>query len=287
VTEPRLVTDPHGSGAVVPSTARRGAARLLPARLPYSLLGIAVGLAGWELGVRLAHVPRYVLPPFSDAVATAVTERSYLLGETWVTVQEIVLGFLLSLGVGISLAVLIVTVKPVGKAIFPLLVASQVVPKIAIAPVFLVWFGFGMGSKTLIAFLLSFFPIVIDTVLGLRSTKLETLYLARSMGAGWWPTFLHVRIPNALPHVFSGLKLAATFAVTGAIIGEFVGSDRGVGRAILVAGAGQETNLVFAGVLYISAIGFGAFLLMEYLESVVVSWHVSQRRRHPTARGTA
>ena len=242
-----------------------------------------MGLAVWEAGVRLGDVPHYVLPPLTGVLETAVMESGYLLAETWVTFQEIVAGFLLSVVVGISLAFLIVSVRPIAKSIYPILVISQVIPKIVFAPVFLVLFGFGMTSKILIAFLLSFFPIVIDTVLGLRSTSVEALHFARSTGAGSIRTLLLIRLPNALPQMFAGLKLAATFSVTGAVLSEFIGADRGLGRAILKASAGRETDVVFAGVLYISAVGFGMFLLMQYIESVAAYWHVSQRRRRAPA----
>ena len=237
-----------------------------------------MGLVVWEAGVRLGDVPRYVLPPLTEVLRTAVEESGYLLAETWVTFQEIIAGFLLSVVVGISLAFLIVSVRTIGKSIYPILVISQVIPKIVFAPVFLVLFGFGMTSKILIAFLLSFFPVVIDTVLGLRSTSVEALHFARSTGAGSIRTLLLIRLRNALPQMF-----AATFAVTGAVLSEFIGADRGIGRAMLKASAGRETDVVFAGVLYVSAVGFGMFLLMQYIESVVAYWHVSQRRRRAPA----
>lgn len=248
-----------------------------------SAAGIVAGLAIWEAGVRLGNVPHYVLPPLSEVLQTAVGESGYLLAETWVTIQEIVAGFLLSVVVGVSLAFLIVSVRPIARSIYPILVISQVIPKIVFAPVFLVLFGFGMTSKILIAFLLSFFPIVIDTVLGLRSTSVEALHFARSTGAGPIRTLFLIRLPNALPQMFAGLKLAATFSVTGAVLSEFIGADRGIGRAMLKASAGRETDVVFAGVLYVSAVGFGMFLLIQYIESAVAHWHVSQRRRRAQA----
>ncbi len=216
-----------------------------------------------------------------DILQNAVVERDYLLAETWVTFQEIMGGFLLSVVVGVVLAVLIVGVRWIEKSIYPILVISQVIPKIVFAPLFLVLFGFGISSKIAIAFLLAFFPVVIDTVLGLRSTTVETLYLARSTGAGWASTLFRIRLPSALPQMFAGMKLAATFSVTGAVLSEFIGADQGIGRAVFKASAGRETDVVFAGVLYITAIGFGMFLLIQYIESTVAHWHVSQRRRRP------
>ena len=244
-----------------------------------SIAGICLALLAWELAARFGHVAGGQLAPFSTAVKTGYQEHSYLLGETWYTVKEVLLGFATSVVVGIGLALAIVSSRPFSKAVWPVIVMSQVIPKIAIAPIFLVWFGFSMTSKILIAFLLSFFPIVIDTVLGLRSTKVEQLYLARSIGARDWQTFLKIRLPNALPSMFAGLKLAATFSVTGAVVGEFVGSDHGIGREIIGSSARLNTNLTYAGVLYVGAVGFIAFFSMRYLEHLAIPWHVSQRQR--------
>lgn len=256
------------------------------ARLPYGLVGIAVGLFAWEIGVRVGHVPDYIAPSFSEAVMSAVRNRASMLSDTWVTLQEVVSGFLLSVTVGLAFAVAIVAIRPLGKAIFPLLVISQMVPKLAFAPVFLVWFGFGMTSKILISFLLSFFPITINAVLGLRSARVETLYLARTSGAGWWKTYRYILFPGALPYILSGIKIGATFSVIGAVVGEYIGADHGIGRQILAAGAASQTDAVFAAVLYISGIGLSAFLLMEFLERLIVPWHVSQRRERAGIGGT-
>lgn len=287
----------HGDVRVIGTSDKRGAAahrvrqrgeatsatptarEWLPRRVPYALLGIMAGLATWETVVRLADVPAYVLPSLADVLATAIGERGYLLDETWITFQEAALGFLIGVGTGCVLAVLIVTWKLVASALYPLIVVSQVVPKIAIAPIFLVLFGFGLTSKVVIAALLSFFPVVMAAVFGLRSARVETIHLARSMGAGYWRTFMRIRVPAALPEVFAGLKLAGVFAVTGAIVGEFVGSDRGLGRVVIAASSTLETEIVFAGVLYIACIGFAFFLALQYLEAAVVHWHPSQRRR--------
>jgi NitT/TauT family transport system permease protein len=244
-----------------------------------SILGICLALLGWEVAARWFEVAGGALAPFSVALQTAWDERSYRLGETWYTGQEVLLGFGISVGIGLGLALLIVTFRPFSKAVWPVLVMSQVIPKIAIAPVFLVWFGFSMTSKVLVAVLLSFFPIVIDSVLGLRSTRLEQVYLAQCTGAGRWRTFTKIRLPNALPAMFTGLKLAATFCVTGAIVGEFVGSDKGIGRAVIGASARLNTELTYAGVLYVAAMGFIAFFSLRYVERLAIPWHVSQRQR--------
>lgn len=244
-----------------------------------SVLGIAAVLLFWEIAARRWDIAGGTVVPFSTALKTAWTEHSFLLGETFYTFKEALLGYVLSVIVGVGIAVAIVSFRPVSKAVWPVIVMSQVIPKIAVAPVFLVWFGFGMTSKVLIAFLLSFFPIVIDSVLGLRSTTIEQLYLARSTGAGWLKTFRMIRLPNALPSMFTGLKLAATFCVTGAIVGEFVGSDNGIGRAILASSARMNSEVMFAGILYVTGLGFIAFFSVRLVESLLIPWHVSKRAK--------
>lgn len=238
-------------------------------------------LAAWELWIALAQVPLYLIPPPSKVIASMVTQSPHLLAQSWVTLQEIVLGFLLSVVVAVPLSILIVSSKAFEKSVYPLLVASQVVPKVAIAPLFIIWFGFGTLPKVLIAFLIAFFPIIIDSVIGLRSMEIEKLYLAQSMGAGKLQTFLKIRLPNALPNMLGGLKVAATFSVIGAIVGEFIGADQGIGRVLLLANGNLDTVTLFAGVGYLTIIGIAIFFLMDLIERLLIPWHVSRRIENP------
>ncbi len=246
-------------------------------RLTDPLIGVALGLATWELGVRLGGVPLYQLPSFSIAVTTAWNSADFLVPHALVTAKEALAGFGLSLAVGVTLALAIDSIDWLRKSLYPVLVISQVIPKIAIAPVFLVWFGYGVTSKILVAFLLSFFPIVVDTILGLRSTSTEVRYLLRAMGASRWRNFWSVSLPGALPSMFAGIKLGVTLAITGAIIGEIVGSDRGLGYVINSSGSGGNTPLLFAAVIYIAMMGLCAFFVVIILERLTIFWHVSQR----------
>jgi NitT/TauT family transport system permease protein len=152
-----------------------------------------------------------------------------------------------------------------------------VVPKIAIAPLFLVWFGFGMLSNVLITFLMAFFPIVIAAVVGLQATEIEKLYVARAAGASKLQLFWLVRLPNALPAIFGGMKVSITLAVVGALVGEFVAAEHGVGRLILSASGNMDTELLFAGIFALVVIGVVLFLVMEGLEKLALPWHISQR----------
>jgi NitT/TauT family transport system permease protein len=161
--------------------------------------------------------------------------------------------------------------------VYPLLVTSQVVPKVAIAPLFLVWFGFGLMSKVLITFLMAFFPIVISAVVGLQSTEIEKLHVARAAGASKLQLFWLVRLPNALPAIFGGMKVSITLAIVGALVGEFVAAENGVGRLLLSASGNMDTELLFAGIFALIVMGMGLFLLMEVLEKLALPWHISQR----------
>ena len=186
-------------------------------------------LVVWEAGARVLGVPVFLLPPPSAIALSFIENWSLLLFHGWITTAEILLGFALSIVVGIPLALAIFLWPTFSRSILPLLVSTQAMPKVAVAPLFLVWFGFGLLPKVLIAFLIAFFPVVINTAVGLASIEPEKIYLARSMGFGASATFFKIRLPNALPAIFGGLKISITLAVVGAVVGEFVGGDAGLG----------------------------------------------------------
>jgi NitT/TauT family transport system permease protein len=232
---------------------------------------LAAALIAWELVVDLFAVPEYLLPPPTGVARAMVAEWRYLLFHTWVTTKEILLGFALAVLVGIPTAVAIVSSPTLERAIYPLLVASQSVPKIAIAPLLIFWAGIGTLPKVLVAFLISFFPIIIDTVVGLRSVEPEMLHLARSMGAGERRIFVKIRFPSALPNIFAGLKVAVTLAVVGAIVGEWAGADRGLGVLInLARGSLFDIPLMFATLLTIALVGIVLYLIVVLVERRLV-----------------
>jgi NitT/TauT family transport system permease protein len=252
------------------------AARLVSYAYP---LGTALALfVAWEVVVRVGAISPLLLPAPSEVLATVVRQFPVLLHMSVITAGEFLLGFALSVFIGLPLGALIVYARPIELALYPLLVAFQTVPKAAIAPIFVVWLGAGMNSKILIAFAIAFFPIVIDTTIGLRSAAPETIHLVRSMGANAFQVFWHVRFPNALPAIFGGLKVASTLAVVGAIVGEFVSADKGLGYLVLVANGELNTRLVFACVLMLSVLGIIFYFMVEAIERLVVSWHVSARQ---------
>jgi len=172
---------------------------------------------------------------------------------------------------------LLVSSRTFNRAVYPLLIGSQVVPKVAVAPVFLVWFGFGLMSKVMITFLVAFFPVLIAAVVGLQATEIEKLYVARAAGASELQLFRLVRLPNALPVIFGGMKVSITLAVVGALVGEFVAAENGIGRVLLTASGNMDTELLFAGIFALVVIGVALFVLMEGLERLALPWHISQR----------
>jgi NitT/TauT family transport system permease protein len=155
--------------------------------------------------------------------------------------------------------------------VYPLLVISQVVPKVAIAPLIIVWAGFGLQSKVLIVFAIAVFPIVLNSIAGLRAMEVEKLYLARSMGASALQTYVKIRLPQALPYIFAGIKLSATLAVIGAVVGEFVAAERGLGRVILTTSGAFQTPLLFTGILYLTVLGVLLFFGVELIERLMLS----------------
>jgi len=243
----------------------------------YPVATIGGILAIWEALSRAGYFPSYLLPAPSAVVVRFGHMSGFIVQQSLVTVEEIVLGFLLSLVVGVPLAIGLVSWRTFNQSVYPLLIGSQVVPKVAIAPLFIVWFGFGLTSRLLVAFLVAFFPIVINTVVGLKSIEDEKLYVARAAGASSWQLFWLVRLPNALPSLFAGMKVSIALAVVGAIVGEFVASDSGIGRVLLQANGNMDTALVFAGVFALIVIGVVLFVLMEALERWALPWHVSHR----------
>src|SRR5437773_1075118 len=185
-------------------------------RMLTPIAGVLVFLAIWQIGVMLSKVPAYLLPAPTEIAWTFIDEFPKLLRHGWVTTYEMLLGYMLAVAVAIPLAIAITSSQRFDRFVTPQMLFFQVVPKVAIAPLFLVWFGVGVTPKILVAFLISFFPIVIDAAVGLRSMSAEMRDLARSMGASRWQVFAQFRLPTSLPYLFSGLKVPATLAVAGA-----------------------------------------------------------------------
>ena len=226
----------------------------------------------WELACRVFKVPTYLVPKPSDIALRLYDKRGLYLGQTWVTLYETVAGFLLADLVGIVAAALVVMIPSLRDVIMPLLLIAQIVPKVAIAPILLIWFGYGLVPKILVAFLVAFFPVVVNTASGLISVEPELLDLGRSLEASRWQTFWKFRIPAALPDLFSGMKIAITLAVFGAVIGEFIGGNRGLGYLIIIANQELDTPLAFAALFILSVGGILLYGAIELLERLLIPW---------------
>ncbi|RAN94871.1 ABC transporter permease [Micromonospora saelicesensis] len=240
-------------------------------------LVLAVFFAAWWFVAAREYVPNYLVPTPGQVWETMTTQWSELARHTVVTLYETVLGFVLAAALGLVTAVAIAYSRTLDKALYPIVLFAQVIPKIAIAPLLVVWFGLGLTPKIILAVLIAFFPVVISGVAGLRSTDPELLDLAATMGAGPWRTFRKIRFPNALPHLMAGLKVAVTLAVVGAVVGEFVGASEGLGYVLLLANGNLDSALLFADLILMSAIGIVLFVLVEIAEALLIPWHASRR----------
>jgi len=239
----------------------------------YPIGSLAAALAVWEAAARLVRIPVFLLPPPSVIAEAMYLNAGLLMRESVATTIEIALGFGLSVAVGIPLALAIFLWPPFARTLYPLLISSQAVPKVAVAPLFIVWFGLGLMPKVLIAFLIAFFPVVINTAMGLAAIEPEKVYLARSMGLGALATFFKIRLPNALPSIFAGLKISITLAVVGAVVGEFVGGQGGLGYLLLIANGSMDTALLFAGLVALTLLGIVFFALVVLVERLILPAH--------------
>jgi NitT/TauT family transport system permease protein len=237
-------------------------------------LVFVVFVAAWEWAVRFWSIPNFLVPAPST-VAGALTRglRSGLyLGHLWVTLYEALLGFFIAAAAGIILGAVIAQFRVMEQTFYPYLVALQTLPKIAIAPLIIVWFGFGISSKIIIAATVAFFPVLVNVIVGLKTIDAAKLDLMRSLRASRWQTFRLVTFPNALPFVFAGLDIAIVFSVLGAIVGEFVGAQRGLGNLILQFNFSLDIAGVFAVLILLSAMGVALHLIMQAVQKRIIFW---------------
>ncbi len=237
---------------------------------------VIIGLIlAWEVLVRVLEIPQYLLPGPLAITLRIITDFDMLLPHMWVTTYEVLIGLGVSIAIGIPLAIGIVYSSLFERVAYTIIVASQTIPKVALAPIIVIWFGYGLQSKVVVAFLISFFPIVINTVVGMKSLEREMLYLARSLGASELQIFLSFRLPKALPTIFGGLKVATTLAVIGAVVGEFIAANKGLGYVQILANGNLDTVLNFATVALLSLIGIVLFAVVSILEQLVIRWEPS------------
>lgn len=226
----------------------------------------------WQAATSLFDIPNWLLPAPSR-IATALWQwRSTLINDIGVTLLETIIGFIFALLGAIPIAAALVSSTFVWRAFYPILAAFQSIPKNAIAPILILWFGTGELSKVVIAFLISFFPIVINAVTGMQSTDSDAMAMFKSIRANRWQVLWHLRLPNAIPYIFAAAKVSITLALVGAVIGEFVGADSGLGYVILVSSSQLKTDLAFASIALLALIGVALFSAVGAVEKLFTPW---------------
>ncbi len=243
------------------------------------ILMMIVAVILWAFIVWVFQIKPYILPGPIAVIKTLLSSWKAIAPNLLVTINEIIIGYILTVIISIPCATLISYSRAFERTVYPLLLLLQLIPKVAIAPLFIIWFGFGIYPKIFMVFLLSFFPLLIDSVVGFKSLNPRLIYVAKSMTDSEWDFFWKIRLPNALPNIFSGLKVSIAFATVGAIVGEFVGSDKGLGYLLLRANGDLNTQLLFAVLLVLSIVGIILYEMIELLEKIAIPWHVTKRQK--------
>jgi putative hydroxymethylpyrimidine transport system permease protein len=247
-------------------------------RLLAPLAVIAILLGAWELAARwdwisgALSIEDFLVPAPSDIAESLWRDRSLLADDAWVTLREVVLGFLIAVAAGLAFAIALHLSETLRRAFYPLLVASQTIPPVAIAPILVVWFGFGIGPKLFLVALICFFPITVNTLDGLRSVDPQLITMMRTLGAARIQILGRVELPSALPFLFSGARIAIAVAVIAAVFAEWAGADSGLGHQILIASSQLLTARMFAAIVVLSAIAILLFALVTIIERLVVRW---------------
>jgi NitT/TauT family transport system permease protein len=268
--------------AFVTATAPKAASRSVWIRV-WRILGglvfIGILIGGWQLTISLGHIKSYLLPGPVGVWKAFVDNFGFLWKSCVVTLEEALAGFTISIVIGVGLAILVVYSRLLRRVILPSLVAVNATPKVAVAPILILWLGLGINSKIGMSFLLSFFPIVINAARGLSDVDPELLDYFRLIRANGLQTFTKARLPNSLPALFDGFKIALPIAIVGAVIGEFVASQNGIGYQIILAYSSFNTELVFAAVIFIAVVSTILFEALVGLERVLLRWRPAEQRR--------
>lgn len=249
------------------STAASAVRRFGPALV---LVAVCVGL--WELLIRVLDVPEYLWPAPSLIAATLRDEAGDLAAQSWTTLQEVLLGFLIALLAGLLVGIVLHLSGTIRRAVLPILIASQSIPTVVLAPVLVLVMGFNIGPKLAVIALFCFFPIAVNTIDGLAGVDREYVRLMQTLDGSRWAIFRRIEFPSALPSIFTGVRIGATYAAIGAVFGEWAGSDGGLGWLMLQAKGRLDTPLVFAAVVIITAMAIALFLLVVLVERLVIPW---------------
>ena len=257
------------------ATARKGASAR--SRSFFRLYGLAIlitlaGIGLWELIIRLGHVPEYLIPAPSEVAADMKSDWPVLEPALLVTLKEILLGFLISVAAGVGLAVLLHMSTTLRRAFYPILIGSQTVPIVVLAPILVILLGYGILPKLVIVALICFFPIVVNGIDGLRSVDDDLIRMMRTLHGTRWGIFKRVEFPASLPSFFSGMRIAATFAAIGAVFGEWSGSSQGLGYVMLAATPNLLTARIFAAIVLLTAVALMLFGVVSLLERILVPW---------------
>ncbi|MDO7906784.1 ABC transporter permease [Paenibacillus sp. JX-17] len=236
------------------------------------VVAVILFLAGWQLAVSAFHIEAWLLPSPLQIVRKGWEQASVLTGHTWATVKLTLMGFLIGVGTGLLIAMILHLIPFLRSALYPLLILSQNVPAIILAPLLMIWFGFGLLPKLIVITLVCFFPVAVAAMSGFNQTDRMMLNYMRMAGAGKRQIFTKLELPHALPSIFSGLKIAATYSVMGAVIAEWMGADQGIGYYMNLQKSGYRTDLVFAAVFIIVALSLLLFGLIALLEKGVIRW---------------
>jgi NitT/TauT family transport system permease protein len=275
----KSIPDSNADDALLPTAARaarpRSAFKRRMRLIGWSLLPpltFLIVVGGWWVAVRAFKIPAYLLPGPGEIFSRLVVDYPMLWTHSKITLTEIVLGFALTVVTAIPLGLVIALSLVAKQVLYPPIMLLQLVPKIAVAPLFLVWLGFGIESKVLLTMLMTFFPLLIASISGFQILDTRLLYLTRSMGASTWQTFRYLRFPAALPVIFSGLKTSATIAATAAIVAEFVGSNQGLGYVLLRGTSTMDIELTFAVLVVLTLIGIVINYAVEFAEWAMTPW---------------
>ena len=241
-----------------------------------SLVAVAVLVAVWHFAVQWWEVKEYVLPAPGDALATLFDPKYRWISNALATLYAVLGAFVLSAVLGVTLGIVVVWHPLLERTLMPLLVLFNTLPKVALAPLFVLWLGYGIVPNMMIAVTISFFPVVINTATGLSKVDRDLIDLVRSLKGTRLQIFCKIRLPNAMPYIFAGLKLNATLSVIGAIVGEFVASEAGLGALIIIGGVTLDTPAIFASLCIISAMGLALFAIVVFAERILVPWEEAE-----------
>ena len=275
-------TGDNASGNPENGKIRSAVARLRLWAAPVTiLLGIVVL---WELWVQVWDIPKWQLPSPSEIGRELAASRSLLLEHTLVTLEEIILGFVAALTSGLVLATAIAYSRILERSVYPIVIASQTVPIIAIAPLLLIWVGYGIAPKVIVVALICFYPIAVNTVDGLKAVDPDMVNMMKTLGASRWQVFTKLQMPTAMPYMFSGIKVGISVSVIAAVIGEWVGASAGLGYLITYSQPLFLTARVFAAIVVLSAMGISLFVLASVVERMMLPWYYTEKRANSIER---